>query len=239
MTIGLIWFMIESNKEGKPKTPGTKEGRVKKFFVSFLIGFFFLTLAGNLVGMTVGLKAGFNLASLKVSPAMPDLPQFKNRSSFTGGIFVSFDFGPLAIQPEILYAPYGTKFNLIIDDLPYQAQYQFDYLEGLLFLRWRVVRIGPVKPVIMVGPSFGFLTRAKAVLNPAAGGSGESVDMKDMYKKSEIGLCLVAGIEAKIKTLKLSLEARYHLGLTNIATASFEGDSIKNKGISILAGVGF
>ena len=31
--------------------------------------------------------------SLKVSPAMPDLPQFKNRSSFTGGIFVSFDLG--------------------------------------------------------------------------------------------------------------------------------------------------
>ena len=231
--------MIKSNREGKPKPPGRKEGRVKKIFVFFLTGFFLLTLAGDLAGMTVGFKGGFNLASLKVSPAMPDLPRFKNRSSFTGGIFVSFDFGPLAIQPEILYAPYGTKFDLIIDDLPYRAQYQFDYLQGLLLLKWRVVTIGPVKPVIMAGPSFGFLTRAKAVLNPAAGGSGESVDMKDMYKKSEIGLCLVAGIEAKIKTLKLSLEARYHLGLTNIATASFEGDSIKNKGISILAGVGF
>lgn len=212
---------------------------MKKIFILFLTGFFLLTLVGNLAGMTVGLKAGFNLSSLKVSPTMPDLPQFKNRSSFSGGIFVSFDFGPFSIEPENLYAPYGTKFDLIIDDLPYRAQYQIDYLEGLLLLRWRVVRIGSVTPVIMAGPSFGFLTRAKAVLKPAAGGSGESVNMKDMYKKSEIGLSLGAGIEAKVKKLKLSLEARYHLGLTNIATSSFEGNSIKSKGISVLAGLGF
>ncbi|MBP7870385.1 MAG: PorT family protein [Candidatus Saccharicenans sp.] len=212
---------------------------MKKIFVSFLTGFFFLTLAGNLIGMTVGLKAGFNLSSLKVSPTMPDLPQFKNRSSFGGGIFISFDFGPVSIEPEILYAPYGTKFNMIIDDLPYRVQYQFDYLEGLLLLRWRAVRIGPVKPVIMAGPSFGFLTRAKGILTPAAGGTGESVDMKDMYKKSEIGLSLGAGIEAKVKKLKLSLEARYHLGLTNIAASSFEGNSIKNRAVSVLAGLSF
>jgi hypothetical protein len=48
-----------------------------------------------------------------------------------------------------------------------------------------VVKIGPVKPVIMAGPSFGFLTRAKAVLNPVAGGEGESIDLKDMYKKTK------------------------------------------------------
>jgi len=212
---------------------------MKKILTLVIANFLILCLAGDLAGMAVGFKGGFNLASLKVSPAMPDLPQFKNRSSFTGGIFVSFDLGPLAIQPEILYAPYGTKFNLIIDDLPYRAQYQFDYLQGLLLLKWRVVTIGPVKPVIMVGPSFGFLTRAKAVLNPASGGEGESVDLKDMYKKSEIGLTMVAGIETKAKKIKLSLEGRFHLGLTNIATPDFEGDTIKNKGLAVLAGIAF
>ncbi|NMC65202.1 MAG: PorT family protein [Acidobacteria bacterium] len=212
---------------------------MKKILTLVMVNFLILALAGNLGGMTVGLKGGFNLTSLKVSPAMPDLPQFKNRFSFTGGIFVSFDLGPLAIQPEVLYAPYGTKFDLYIDDLPYRAQYQFDYLEGLLLLKWRVVKIWPVKPVIMAGPSFGFLTRAKAVLNPAAGGAGESIDLKDMYKKTEIGLTMGAGIETKIKKFKLSVEGRYHLGLTNIATSSFEGESIKNNGLAVLLGLGF
>jgi len=212
---------------------------VKKVIILFLTGFFLLFLAGNLAGMIVGFKAGFNLASLKVSPTMPDLPQFKNRSSFTGGIFVSFDFGPLAIEPEILYAPYGAKFDLYIDDLPYQAQYQFDYLEGHLLLKWRIIKIGPVRPVIMAGPSFGSLIKAKGVISPAAGGEGESIDLKDMYKKSEIGLTLGAGIETKIRRFKLSVEGRYHFGSTNIATSSFEGNSIKNRAVSVLAGLGF
>jgi hypothetical protein len=212
---------------------------MKKILTLVLANCLILALAGGLTGMTVGLKGGFNLASFKVSPAMPDLPQFKNRFSFAGGIFVSFDLGPLAIQPEVLYAPYGTKFDLYLDDLPYRARYQFDYLEGLLLLKWRVVKIGPVKPVIMAGPSFGFLTRAKAVLNPVAGGEGESIDLKDMYKKTEIGLTMGAGIETNIKRFKLSVEGRYHLGLTNIATSSFEGESIKNKGLAVLLGLGF
>jgi hypothetical protein len=63
---------------------------------------------------------------------MPDLLQFKNRFSFAGGIFVSFDLGPLAIQPEVLYAPYGTKLIFILMT-SYRARYSLIIWKGFSF----------------------------------------------------------------------------------------------------------
>jgi hypothetical protein len=201
--------------------------------------FLLLALAGEGRAITFGVKGGLNFANIKASPVTPDLPQFKTLPGFMGGVFVCFDVGPLAIQPELLYARRGTKVDLTIDSSPYTAEYRLDYFEGLLLLQWKILPAGPLKPVIFAGPSYGSLSKAKAVLFDASGSYVDSVDIKDMFKSGELAAVFGAGVELKLPFLKLFLEGRYHLGLFNIAASGFEGDSIKNKGLTMMMGVAF
>jgi hypothetical protein len=206
------------------------------FFAIFLILFFSLKSEGRVVSF--GLKGGINLTNIRVTPAYPDLPQLKSMAGFNGGVFISINLGQLAIQPEFFYARRGTKFDQIIDGLPYKVEYRLDYFEGILFLKWKILSSGLVRPVIFAGPSFGYLNRAKAVLFDSSNSYVESVDIKDFFKKNEWAAVFGAGIELKFPFLLLSLESRYHLGLSNIAALA-DGEVMKNKGLAIIMGVAF
>ena len=212
---------------------------MKKTLIMAIVLLFVASLTAEAGIVTFGLKGGLNYANVTVSPVLPDMPGFKTLQGLTGGVFLCLNFGPIGIQPEFLYARRGTKFDVPIDSDIYTAEYRLDYLEGILLLKWNVLPLGPVRPVIFAGPSYGSLSKATAVLFDPSGNQVESEDAKDLFKSSEFAAVFGGGVEFKLPFLKFCLEGRYHLGLSNIAETGMEVDSIKNKGYSVMLGITF
>ncbi len=91
-------------------------------------------------GFRLGVEAGFDLANFD-GQNVNDV--FGSRLGFVGGAFADLPLGSiLALQPELLYAQKGGKYN--------GNSYQENYLEVPVLLNITVV--GPV--AILLGPSF-------------------------------------------------------------------------------------
>lgn len=104
---------------------------------------------GPSVGL--GVEGGINLANL-TGPNVNDV--IASRLGFVGGAFLRLPLGSsLAIQPEILYAQKGGKFN--------GNAYQLDYVEIPILLD--VTLIGPLG--ILLGPSFNANVANNGVAN--------------------------------------------------------------------------
>jgi hypothetical protein len=183
----------------------------------------------------VGVKAGLNFANLAIKPTSPDMPDFQNLTGTTAGVYFSLGIGPIAIQPEILYSRRGMKYE---EAAVGKIEYLNDCIEVPVLVKLSVLP-GLVKPFVFAGPSFGYLIKAQGRLT--AEGTSITEDTGDMFKKTELAAVFGAGLDFKLAVLKLSVDARYHLGISNIASADLvaEGESIKNKGFSVLVGVGF
>lgn len=213
---------------------------MKKSLVVLLLLFLSWSVLEAKPGLvSVGLKGGFNLANISVSPAPTEISRFSNLGGLTWGIFVSLGQGFLAIQPEFLFARRGTKYQAFIDDNFYRVEWQHNYLEALLLLKWWVLNSGPVRPFILAGPSYGRLSKAKSVVLDSLGKEIAAVDTKEYFRKDELAVVMGTGLEFKVSRLKLSLEVRYHLGLSNVALSGQGVDYIKNKSLSILGGFSF
>lgn len=189
--------------------------------------------------VSFGVKGGLNLANISVSPKPFDVAEFKNLGGLSGGVFFSFNLGPINVQPEFMYSRRGTRYEAYIDDGFYQVEWHHDYLEASLLLRWSAPRLGPSRPFIFAGPSYGYLSKASSVIYDSEGQEMARADSRDYFKKGELAAVFGAGLEFKVGLARLSLEGRYHLGLTSVALSGFEVDYIKNKSLSILAGVSF
>ncbi|MCR4396633.1 MAG: PorT family protein [Candidatus Saccharicenans sp.] len=208
---------------------------VLTIFLSLLI----IGLPAEAGRISVGFKGGMNLVNISVSPRPIDVAGFKNLNGLTGGLFLSLKLGPIAIQPEFMFARRGTQYEAYIDDGFYNVEWHHDYLEVMLLLKWSVLQAGPVGPFIYAGPSYGYLMKAASVIYDTEGAEVARADSRDYFRKGELALVFGSGLEFKVRAIKLSLEGRYHLGLSSVALAGFEVDYIKNKSISILAGISF
>lgn len=182
-------------------------------------------------GVSVGLKGGFNLANIAFSPEDPEMPAFSTLKGVTGGVFLSIGLGFVTIQPEVLYSRRGTMWEL---DEANSVQFLLDYIEVPVLVKFSVLPAGPVRPVLFAGPSFGTLIKATGRMTGLP-----DADIKDMWEKTELAAVFGGGLDFKLAGMTLSLDGRYHLGLTNIAADADEGESAKNKGFSVLVGIGF
>lgn len=194
-------------------------------------------MQGNLTGM--GLKAGVNFGSFIGS----DAGSPNTRTGFTGGGFLTYTIvQQLSIQPELYYTMKGGKrFPNTID----QENWDLNYLEIPLLLKFNFPTEGMVKPNIFAGPQLGFPLSA----------SYNDQDVMDYVKGTEFSLAFGAGIEYKLRMVSLTFDARYVLGLTNIISATdfntFYGlgptdagyltadPKLRNSNIMIMAGINF
>ena len=198
--------------------------------------------------VTYGLKGGVNFANLSVVSTAPDVPDFKNETGMVQGIFVNFKLGPVSIQPELLYSRRGASWDEYADvDVTVTGRILLDYVEMPILVKYSFLS-GPVKPFLFAGPSFSSLLEGWNRLDVEYVAETEPdiaqmVEMEDSLKKTELAGVFGAGIDFKVLKLRISLEGRYHLGLTNFATAELTADtgttSVKNKGFSVLVGIGF
>ena len=191
----------------------------------------------DLSAITFGLKGGVNFSNVSVVTS-GEVPDFKNLQGLTGGVFLNLNLGPVGIQPEVLYSRRGMKFNETVEGGTLTVKYMLDYIEVPLLLKLTVVPVGPVRPIVYAGPAFSYLLKAKeeAVL-PGVG--EESNEVTDQFKRESWDGVVGGGLEFRLPVIKLlSLEVRYHFGLSNI-NKGLEADTVKNKGFSLMVGIGF
>ena len=130
----------------------------------------------------------------------------------------------IAIQPEINYLVTGEWWP-ITGGKNIEA---FTYIHIPLLLKVRFMNEGSFVPFVVAGPAAGFLLSAKE----------NSKDVKSFFKTTDFGGDFGVGAELAVSRMKVILEARYYLGLTN--AYSFSPDfSMKNRAIILTAGLLF
>jgi hypothetical protein len=175
--------------------------------LSFLaVAMFFAITAYSQTEVSIGVKAGPNFANIDTDASLG--ANYKNRAGFHGGAFALFKFGNIGIQPELLLSQQGSKVTFNAQD--FDANYTYFNIPVILKL-YTVAGIN-----IQVGPQFGFLASQKNELL-------ESVNLEDDAKKSDLSLALGLGWDLP---LRLSVDARYNLGLSDNSSSPAE---VKNQ----------
>ena len=175
--------------------------------LSFLaVAMFFAITAYSQTDVSIGIKAGPNFANIDTDASLG--ANYKNRTGFHGGAFALFKFGNIGIQPELLLSQQGSKVTFNAQD--FDANYTYFNIPVILKL-YTVAGIN-----IQAGPQFGFLASQKNELL-------ESVNLEDEVKKSDLSLALGLGWDLP---LRLSVDARYNLGLSDNSSSPAE---VKNQ----------
>jgi hypothetical protein len=205
---------------------------MKRLMIVFLAALCVAAILPQTLSAGFGIKGGYSLSkfSLSGTEALP----FTNLGSPVGGIFFNLKLGPLAIQPEVLYVRMGAEYEVDEDN---GLEYCFDYIQVPVLIKLSVIPIGPIRPVIYAGGYGSYLLKAKGVMT--VGGVPEEEDLSDTFEKYDYGVVGGAGIEFRLPGISLSIEGRYNYGLRNVLTDPMAGESVKNRSMMALVGIGF
>ena len=152
-----------------------------------------------------GGKAGINLATLQ-----PDLNDPESRVAFHLGAVAEISIlEAFSIQPELLYSAQGVKDKSDDDEI-----IKLDYLTVPLLAKYYVSEGFSLE----AGPQLGFLLSAKGE------DDGDSFDLKDITKSTDIGLAL--GLGYKMES-GLNFAFRYYFG-GDVNSLDDDPDKIKN-----------
>lgn len=206
-----------------------------------------LTLTGITSGiaqeMNWGIKAGANYANLKSD--MDTDPVFGIHAGFLAEMKLSSNF---AIQPELLYSMEGAKAEVNFNEEDFfiesEQKVKLGYLNLPVMLKYFVTPGFSFQ----AGPQLGYLLSAEneytinSRIDDMELNESGTEDIKDELKKISLGLNFGLGYEF---SNEFFLQARYHLGLTDISDyeedADFEGelDELKNSGFQVSVGYKF
>ena len=182
-----------------------------------------------------GITGGLNLSTF----AGDGLGPTANRHGFVGGfVLVSPFTANFSTQLEALYSMKGMK-SLSSSPQTY-ATFKLDYIDIPVMLRADVPVSTSVKPFAFTGPSFDLRVScgADGLLNgQATTASCDQIQSGfsngSSFRTLDIGWVFGGGLGFDVHERRLSLSARYEVGLRTIAT---EGSS-KNRAFSIMASV--
>ena len=145
-----------------------------------------------------GIKGGLNLASIGGDAYVTGTSGFDSRTSFhIGGLAEIPISDKISVQPEVLYSAQGSKFNFGFSTG--SSDIKLDYLNIPIMGKYHVLAglSGELGPVI------GVLVKA----------DGASGDIKDSFKKTDIGVAIGATYRLPFG---LFGSLRYNKGVTNI-----------------------
>jgi hypothetical protein len=185
-----------------------------------LIIFAVLVVFGNATGsaqdIVFGAKAGLNLATLQ-----PDLTDPATRISFHFGGMVEIPImDAFSVQPELLYSGQGVKDKSDDDEVV-----RLNYLTLPVLAKYYVAN----NLSIEAGPQFGFLLSAERE------DDGETTDIKDISKSTDIGFALGLGYELESG---LNFGLRYYFG-SDINEIEEDPNKISNRAFQISLGYFF
>lgn len=153
----------------------------------------------------IGAKGGVNLATLQ-----PDLNDPATRTSFHLGAMVEIPLmDQLVLHPELLYSAQGVKDESDDDEI-----IKLDYLTLPVLARYYVSDAFCIE----AGPQFGI------VLSAEGEDDGDTFDLKDATKSTDIGLAFGLGYTLDSG---LNFGARYYFG-GDVNDDASDSDKIKN-----------
>lgn len=174
--------------------------------------------------VSYGARAGVNVANVSFE-ADEDVPS-SGRTGLLAGFFVTIPLrGWLAVQPEAIYAVKGAS----LDIAGFTSDYVVDYLEVPVLARLRL----PRSVYVVAGPSMAFRLRARNRI--AFGGSTEEFDLDEEVESFDLGIVGGVGLAAG----RWVVDARYTHGLSDIDTDTTDAVRIRNRVVSLSAGIRF
>ncbi|MGE0461000.1 MAG: porin family protein [Vicinamibacterales bacterium] len=205
-------------------------------------------ICSTLLAIAVALSASSRLASaqtfdggVKGGLTFTDIPRLAADLEDAGADDVEWRIGralggfiaigltdSLAFQPELLWTQKGLKGREPLLDTDLKVE--FDYVEIPV-----LVRLGPSNGQgihVLAGPSFNFLTRARAI---EEGTFGEDEDIKDETESVDVGLVVGLGYYGRL----LLIEGRFEEGLRNVPKFPESDEKYRNRAFMILAGLRF
>lgn len=199
-----------------------------------LFGLLFLGLNAQ---AQLGIKGGVNKAVLrgKVGGGAD------YQTSYHAGIFYEAKlFGPLSVQPELLYSLQGAQARSLVRNGNLEA---FDTkLHYLTLPVLAKLTFGPV--FVEAGPQFSYLVSSsddgRLQIDPTSSGPGEYLDFKrrnsDDYKKGELGVALGAGVKLP---LGFAIGGRFTTSLSDIgdyrSLTNVNSSDLKNRVFQVYA----
>ncbi len=183
--------------------------------------FAFLSLIAigvNAQGISGGVKLGLNLANQTISSSeigFTASPSFRP-SIHVGGYLTAMLSEKFGVQPELLYSGQGYKQN--------GGTFSVDYITVPVLARYNFTDLFSVH----LGPQIGVLMSAKAKAD-----GGDSEDMKDYLKGTDIGVAAGVGIDLP---MGLNFGFRFVKGFTNIIEDS---DELKYKNYNLQFSAGY
>jgi Outer membrane protein beta-barrel domain len=178
---------------------------------------------------SVGVRVGFNLATLTSDPPPLAPLELKTRSGLVAGGFVTLPINnALAFQPEALYSRQGTKYTYSSAT----GGTELNYIQVPLLAR---VRTGVRSPLaVLVGPSLGVRIEGPERISPAFIAGPDEV-----FRRFDLGLATGAVLDVG----HVVFDGRYTWGLTNVLKDSIGGepttDKQKNRVFALSAGLRF
>lgn len=186
--------------------------------------------------VTLGLKAGLNLANVTADEPDGTNIDLDGRNTFGGGAYFQLGLGDVfALQAEALYTPRGAKRKDVDTTL------DLSYIDvPLLFLVRVPVGDASIQPILYTGPVVSFETKCRLT-----GEGGTSVDCGSQTeslfrtRSPDFSGAFGGGFEVFMGQYTLQLDIRYTLGFVNIDDTS-EGlaGSAKNRTWSFYIGLG-
>ncbi len=164
-----------------------------------------------------GIKGGLNYATLN------NIDNVEYKPGILIGGFAKFNVpaSPMSIQPEVLYAQYGSN----IEDS--DASFKLNYIQVPVLLKFSFPAPGAT-PNVYFGPYANFL------LNSEIANDNGSFNLEENTKNSTFGVIIGAAVDVS----KFQLGVRYSAGLTNVADDNFS-DEAKNGAFAVTVGVSF
>lgn len=193
-------------------------------------------------GSTLGLKGGLNVSTLSIEdPMRPDL-QIDSQTGLVLGAFLECGGESwFALQGEVNYSQNGAKLT----DGGSVAELDLDYIRVPVLV---VARIGPddrtLYPLVYAGPQLAFEVRCRVKTEEAGVTQDLACESEELEnpletRNVEFGFVFGGGVEFLFSGLKMELDARYNLGLSNMnGGTNASVVSLENRGWSFTVGLG-
>jgi outer membrane protein W len=180
-----------------------------------------------------GPEIGINIAKYGMDSDETDF----NSGLALGGFLTYSIENTFAVTGKILYSQKGAKYQVGGTEV----KQHLNYVEIPVLARAFFNKEGMVRPNIFVGPSFGFLTGAKAKVGSSDyeditdGSSNENY--KDVFNSFDFGIAGGLGFNIRVASeMYFIVDARYTHGLSDISVAN---DSSNNQAFALTAALSF
>jgi len=203
--------------------------------IAVVIAVMFVNPAQSLeAGVRFGLAAGASFARFNVDTDSDIGIERPTRNGFTVGGILDIQINDrFSVCLEPIYAEKGSKtdFPHEWDDL--DNTLEFDYI--LLPILFKVkFDCGKIKPYVFLGPYLGYAVKLQTVMKD----SGEVIDNKDRFERSDLGMDIGMGVESHLTNrIFIFVSGSYSVGLQDISINDLS--RFNNRGFCTLAGLLF